>query len=207
MDNNPKSNHRRSIRLREYDYSQPGAYFITIVSYQRKNLFGHIIDGEMILNQAGEIVEKTWLDISKHFPNARCDIYVIMPNHLHGIIEIIENGPVGARNASHQPNQTYNNIEFMNDKPVGATHESPLPKRRSGPKPKSIGVMVGLFKAAVTKQLLETGKLTLEKIWQRNYYEHIIRNEDDYQQIADYIESNPTNWEYDQENPDLQSKT
>ncbi|MFN2304633.1 MAG: hypothetical protein ACK2TV_12965 [Anaerolineales bacterium] len=96
MDNNPKFNHRRSIRLREYDSSQPGAYFITIVSYQRKNLFGHIIDGEMILNQAGEIVEKTWRDISKNFHNARCDIYVIMPNHLQGIIEIIENGPVGA---------------------------------------------------------------------------------------------------------------
>jgi putative transposase len=130
MDNNPKSNHRRSIRLREYNYSQPGAYFITIVSCQRKNIFGNIVDGEMILNQVGKIVEKIWLEISKHFPNTRCDIFVIMPNHIHGIIEI---------------------IEIVNDGPVGATHESPLPERRSGPKPKSIGVMVGLFKAAVTK--------------------------------------------------------
>jgi REP element-mobilizing transposase RayT len=216
MDDIPTLNHRRSIRLKEYDYAQPGAYFVTIVSYQRKILFGQIIAGKMMLNQVGEIVDQTWLDIPKHFPNSCCDNYVIMPNHIHGIIEIFDgpyvnhtqdtneiiyNGPVGARHASPQPNQIHNINPIINDELVGATHESPLPLTQSGPKPKSIGAIIGQFKATVSKQLHQSGVLTQKKIWQRNYYEHIIRDEDDYQQIAEYIELNPINWEYDNENP------
>jgi REP element-mobilizing transposase RayT len=188
-----QQNQRQSIRLKEYDYAQPGAYFVTVVSHQRQNFFGEIIDGEIILNQVGEIVEQTWVDIPKHFPNVNVDIFVIMPNHIHGIINIIERGP------------------------VGATHESPLPEslpkspkpepphKSTTLKPRTLGVIVGLFKSTASKRIHSAGLINHHKIWQRNYYEHIIRDEDDHQQIADYIETNPLNWEYDHENLAMQN--
>jgi REP element-mobilizing transposase RayT len=178
MQNQNINPQRQSIRLQEYDYAQPGAYFVTVISHQRKNRFGKIANGEMNLNQVGKIVEQTWLEIPLHFPNANIDIFVIMPNHIHGIINIIEDGRVGAR------------------------HASPLQKPQNGVQPQSIGAIIGSFKSAVTKRVHDLGLLIGEKIWQRNYYEHIIRNEDDYHQITDYIETNPINWEYDHDNPD-----
>ena len=168
--------HRQSIRLKKYDYAQPGAYFVTVVSQKRMNIFGEIVNGEMHLNQAGKIVEQTWLEIPKHFPNINVDIFIIMPNHIHGIIQIMENAHVGAR------------------------HASPLQKPQNGVKPQSIGAIIGSFKSAVTRQLHQTRIINQENIWQRNYYEHIIRDEADTQQIADYIETNPINWQYDHEN-------
>jgi REP element-mobilizing transposase RayT len=173
MDKRP-DRHRKNIRLEDYDTTSPGYYFVTIVSYKRKNIFGEIIDGEMNLNQAGKIVEQTWRDISKHFPNTSCEIFIVMPNHIHGIINIID------------------------DEIVGARHASPL--RRNGVKPKSIGAIIGSFKSAVTKQLHQTKTINQGKIWQRNYYEHIIRDEQDYQKIYEYIVNNPLNWLLDEEN-------
>ncbi len=184
---------RKSIRLQDYDYSSAGYYFVTIVSHKRMNIFGQINNGEIILNRVGQIIQQTWLDIPKHFPNASCDIYVIMPNHIHGIIELIDDPYI---------NHIYNITEMVNERSVGATHESPLPVTRSGPRPKTIGAIIGLFKATVTKQYHETGELTYKKIWQRNYYEHIIRDKRDYEKIYEYIESNPINWSLDEENPE-----
>jgi len=177
---------RQSIRLQEFDYAQSGAYFVTVVCHKRMNLFGEISDGELNLNRAGEIVEKTWLEIPKHFPNVNIDIFIIMPNHIHGIIHIIE------------------------DVPLGATHESPLPElhhiesphKSTTLKPRTLGAIVGLFKSTASKRIHRAGLIDNQKIWQRNYFEHIIRDEDDYQQIADYIETNPLNWQYDRDNLD-----
>ena len=186
MPNQKNHPQRQSIRLQEFDYAQSGAYFVTVVCHKRMNLFGEISDGELNLNRAGEIVEQTWLEIPKHFPNVNSDIFVIMPNHVHGIIEIVNDIPVRARHASPQ--------RFNNEKPQS--------KRHNGVKPQSVGAIIGSFKSAVTKKLHGTKIINKEKIWQRNYYEHVIRDEDDYQQIADYIETNPLNWEYDRDNPD-----
>ena len=178
MQNQENHHRRQSIRLKEYNYAQPGAYFVTIVSHLRKNIFGEIINGEMKLNQAGKIVDQTWRNIPGHFPNATCEIFIVMPNHIHGIIEI------------------------KNDQIVGARHASPLQSMGvNGVKPGSVGAIIGSFKSAVTKQLHQNKIITQEKIWQRNYYEHIIRDEDDYQKIADYISTNPFNWDKDHENP------
>jgi len=178
-----KENHhqRQSIRLPEYDYSQPGAYFVTVVTHLRKNIFGEIIDGQMYLNQAGKIVEQTWLNIPLHFPNTSCEIFVVMPNHIHGIIEII------------------------NEEIVGARHASPLRSTGiNGVKPGSIGAIIGSFKSAATKHLHQTKTIIQEKIWQPNYYEHIIRDEQDYQKVYEYIMNNPLNWLLDEENIELQ---
>ena len=172
-------NHRRSIRLSGYDYSQAGAYFVTIVTHDRKCLFGRVKDGEMELNEAGKMVEQVWLEIIRHFDGVNVDTFVVMPNHIHGIIEIIKDNRSSG---------------------VGATHESPLPTQGNGPKPGSIGVIVGLFKATVSKKYHEMTNTQNTRLWQRNYYEHVIRDDKDYQVIYDYILTNPLNWERDEEN-------
>lgn len=168
MDKRP-DRYRKNIRLKDYDYSSAGYYFVTIVSYKRNNIFGNIIDGKNDLNYLGLIVEETWQEISMHFPSIEIDSHIVMPNHFHGIVIINE---------------------------VGAQHAEPLRHIKTQP----LGVIVRSFKSAVTKSAHDLGLFIGEKIWQRNYYEHIIRDEDDYQQITDYIASNPINWEYDHEN-------
>jgi REP element-mobilizing transposase RayT len=186
MQNQENHHQRKPIRLKEFDYTQPGAYFVTVVSHRRKNIFGEIIDGEMNLDQAGKIVEKTWQNIPMHFPNTSCEIFVVMPNHIHGIIDINNDQIVEARHAS----------------PLRSKNLKSQSVKSDGVKPQSLGAIIGSFKSAVTKQLHQTKIINQEKIWQRNYYEHIIRDEQDYQQIVEYILSNPFNWEFDHENPE-----
>jgi REP-associated tyrosine transposase len=175
----PKKHHRRSIRINGYDYTQPGGYFATIVTYQRDYLFGEIINEEMQLNALGTVVDEYWRAIPEHFSNVELDAYVVMPNHVHGIIVINENG------------MATNSSPF-----VGARHASPLPR---GVKPHSVGAIVGSFKSVVTKRIGRELKAT--GIWQRNYYEHVIRNHEDWDRIHRYIESNPSMWADDEENP------
>lgn len=157
-----KRYHRHSIRLHGYDYSQEGLYFVTICVNNRICLFGEIVDNKMIKNGIGEIVFDCWNRIPHHFPNVELHEFCVMPNHLHGIIEIIESANVGAKNLL------------------------PLQKGTC----KTIGSIVRGFKIGVTKQI---GK----SVWQRNYYEHVIRNEQSYNEIVEYIENNPTNWNVD----------
>ena len=174
MENKPDRG-RKNIRLKDFDYSTAGYYFVTVVSHKRKNIFGEIIDRELNLNRLGLIVEKTWQEIPMHFPYIVVDSYVVMPNHFHGIVIINK---------------------------VGAQHAEPLRHAELQIKTQPLGVIVRSFKSAVTKRVHDLGLFVGEKIWQRNYYEHIIRDEHDHQQIADYILSNPFNWEYDHENPE-----
>ncbi len=183
MSYSPHSHHRRSIRLKEYDYSQPGAYFVTICTHDRACLFGGVVDGEMRLNEFGEMVHECWQAIPDHFPHAMLDEFVIMPNHVHGIISIVDAAIVDN---------------------VGATHASPLKSASSlpprGPKQKSIGAIVGSFKSAVTKRINEYRNTPGAPVWQRNYYEHIIRNEESLNRIRQYIADNPARWTFDREN-------
>jgi putative transposase len=179
----PKIHHRRFIRLKGYDYSQAGAYYITIVTWHREFLFGEIVNKVMKLNQRGKIADECWQSIPEHFPNVQLGAYVIIPNHMHGIIII---------NDMHE-----NRIATNSSQSVGARHASPL--RPRGVPSGSLGTIIGSFKSAVTKQigreLNETG------IWQRNYYEHVIRSDRDLQNKTDYIEANPLLWDEDDENP------
>ena len=175
---NPQKHHRRSIRLPGYDYSQAGAYFVTIVAQNRETLFGEVVNAEMKLSQFGQIADECWRAIPEHFPNVELGAHVIMPNHVHGIILINED-------------DSRNN--------VGATQcvapTAPGIRRPKGPKQRSLGSIIGSFKSAVShkinKQLSATG------IWQRNYYEHIIRDETSLEKIRTYIIDNPHNWETD----------
>lgn len=192
----PQKHRRHSIRLPNYDYSQPGAYFVTIVAWHRKCLFGEVIGGEMKLNQVGKIVRSEWDDLSKRFRYIELGAFIIMPNHIHGIL--IFGTDVGATRqdlkGAHSDNRVLHcrNSDDINHK------GSPLPH---GPKPASLGVIIAQFKSRVTKRLWKIPSFQSSPIWQRNYYEHITRNEQNLQSKTDYINANPLLWEQDDENP------
>jgi putative transposase len=173
----PKIHHRKSVRLRGYDYTQAGAYFVTIMTYRRDCLFGEILDGEMALNDFGNIADECWRFIPKHFPSAELGAHVVMPNHVHGIIVL---------------NETVGATQWVAPTKPG--------KHPIGPKRGSLGAIIGAFKMAVTRQI--QSEHTTTGIWQRNYYEHIIHNECEMDKIWRYIESNPEQWDEDDENPD-----
>jgi len=178
---NPAIHHRRSIRLKGYDYAQEGFYFITICCQDRAQLFGEIMNAEMILNECGEIADNCWLEIPKHFQNVELHEYVIMPNHVHGIIQI-----------------KFKSITPTVLPSVGANDYSPLQTvKRSLPRSpsKTIGSIVRGFKIGVTKWMRQN--TNVYDVWQRNYYDNIIRDEQSYQRISDYIRNNPKNWKED----------
>jgi len=174
MTYNPEIHHRRSIRLRDFDYSSSGAYFISICTFGRECLFGEIVDGKMSVGDAGRIVESEWRRLSDRFPSVELDAFVVMPNHVHAIIVV---------NAS-----------------VGAIHELPLQDRnarRNVVLPKAIGY----FKMNAAKQINTLRETPGVPVWQRNYHERIIRNEGELNGIREYIANNPLAWYDDEENP------
>ena len=183
----PQKHHRRSIRLKGYDYSQEGAYYVTIVTWRREFLFGEIVNQEMMLSPYGEIVQKWWEEIPVHFSNVEMGAFVIMPNHVHGIIYILDGR--GAETAPHDNVTQY---------ALGG--ETP-PLRAFDGIP-TLGQIVAYFKYQSTKEMNKVENTgTGTKFWQRNYYEHIIRNDKDLQNKTDYIEANPRLWDEDDENP------
>ena len=176
MPYNPEKHHRRSIRLRNYDYSQTGAYFITLCTQNRECLFGEIIVGangvrpKMILNEYGMIARDEWIKSAAIRFEIELDEFVVMPNHFHGIVVIHGRG----------------------DRPVAPTEYRP------GPQPKSIGALVAGFKSAVTKRINQIRKTPGIPVWQRNFYDHIIRVENELNRIREYIRYNPMQWEEDE---------
>jgi REP element-mobilizing transposase RayT len=164
MSYNPDIHHRQSIRLKHYNYGQSGSYFITICTQNRICFFGDIIDGQMHLNPAGLVVDKIWHELPNQFMSISIDVFVLMPNHLHGLI----------------------NIDHKSDK--------------------SLHQIIQYFKAISTSQYsFGVKQLNWEpypgKLWQRNYYEHIVRNENSLNEIRRYIQYNPQEWSIDKENP------
>jgi putative transposase len=192
----PQKHHRRSIRLKGYDYSSVGAYYVTIVVQERECLFGEIINGERYLNKYGEIVQKWWNEMRIHFPNVELGAFVIMPNHIHGIIFIISERRGEARSVSPSNNPSDNIQDANVDETNNLGGETP-PLRRS-----TLGQIVAYFKYQSTKEMnrIETNK-AITKFWQRNYYEHIIRDETDLRNKTDYIHANPSLWDEDDDNP------
>ena len=169
MPYDPHRHHRRSLRLKGYDCSQAGAYFVTICSHKQQPLFGKIMGGEMQLNLLGQLVYAEWQKTAVVRPNVYLDAFVVMPNHLHGII--------------------------LNDD-VGATRRVALTKATTLQKG-SLGAIVGQFKSRVTKRYRRFPNSDLIPIWQRNYYEQIIRNGRHLTAVQQYIYNNPANWAAD----------
>ena len=172
---------RQSIRLSNYDYSKPGYYFVTIGTKNKENYFGEVSDKGVILSDTGEIAEKYWQEIPNHFSNIRLDRYIIMPNHVHGIIVITgEDDSVGVQN--FEPLQ-----------------KAVLQKKNRFQHiiPKSLGSIIRGFKFGVTRWCCENNK---QFCWQRNFYDHIIRDEESLFNIRSYIVNNHLKWNDDIEN-------
>ena len=148
---------RKPNRLPEFDYSQPGSYFVTTVILHRQNILGQIVDGQMILSESGQIVQKTWNDLPIHYPGICLDGFVVMPNHVHGLITIIDS-------------------------------KYPLTE------------IIRAFKSFSARAINQARGGQGQPVWQRSFYDHIIRDEHELQKILDYIETNPARWDEDQEN-------
>jgi putative transposase len=164
----PKEHQRRSIRLRDYDYAQTGAYFVTVCTEGRQCLFGQVEDGTVRLNGWGRIVHETWSDLPNHYPHVELDAFVIMPNHVHMVVVLAD--------------------------PVGAGFK-PAPTKRHG-----LPEIMRAFKTFSSRRINERRATPGASLWQRNYYEHIIRNAESLNRIRQYIADNPASWAFDQEN-------
>jgi putative transposase len=185
---NPYIHHRRSIRLREYDYSQQGGYFITICAKSKECIFGQIVNGEMRFNEAGYMVKKTWNNLSSRYSSIEIDEFIVMPNHMHAIIMIVGAPLVGAHSFEYAET-------MAGTRPWAGTRPAP-----------TLGEVVGEFKSITTRLYIEGVRQKNwtqfnGKLWQRNYYEHIVRNEEDLDQIRRYIIMNPMQWHTDENNP------
>ena len=181
MSNN-KQYHRRSIRLQGYDYTQNGAYFVTICAHERRHLFGNVVDGNMRVNDWGVFVRSCWDEIPAHHPYIELDAFVVMPNHMHGVIVIAgDNGVM---------------FDASGDDRKGMIVHAPTDVKREFSKPiaHSLSSIVGTFKAAVTRHIKRQPNAPDHPIWQRNYYEHIIRSEESLNTIRSYVATNPTKW-------------
>lgn len=181
---------RRSTRLRGYDYAQPGAYFLTMATYRYRHLFGEVLDGVMYPNEAGSVAAQCWQNIPSHFPHVLLDEFVIMPNHVHGIVIIPGNGNSHSGCIDSVLSQDAGQDVLLLRRPPDTTltpsHQ--LPRGTS----KTIGSIVRGFKIGVTKWMRSnTG---IENVWHRNYYDRIIRNERALDSIRRYIRNNPAAW-------------
>jgi putative transposase len=164
MNNNPIIHHRHSIRLKGYDYSQNGAYFVTLVSYGRESLFGEIVKESMEVNSLGQIVLDVWDHLPEHYAYVHLDEFCIMPNHIHGII-------------------------LLSDEDIAGEKHYPLPE------------IVRAFKTFSARSINSLRATSGQPIWQRNYYEHIIRDENELNRARAYIDANPLRWSQDEDNP------
>jgi REP element-mobilizing transposase RayT len=216
----------KSTRLENYDYTQNGLYFVTICTKDREELFGEVIDGKMVLNSVGKITNQFWQEIPRHFPFVNLDEFVLMPNHVHGILEInknilnectrrdealprLENNKY--RNANQQPqgeNLQHKDVLKNQDVYNNKHQDEALPRLYKGgypqmskisPKPGSLSVIMGAYKSIVSKTV--RNKLNpITFAWQPKFYDHIIRNDESLSEIREYVIKNPEMWERDRNN-------
>ena len=165
----PEYHHRRSVRVKSHDYASPGEYFITICTYERESIFGVVQEDKMLLNEWGTIAENCWGDLLNHFSHIHLGPYIIMPNHIHGIIGI-----------DKYPERHCKVDRRFSDAISG-----------------SISTIVGSFKSATTRKINQVRQNSGATIWQRNFHEHIIFDDDAKVRIQDYIINNPRNWKDD----------
>jgi len=194
MKYNQQKHNRKSIRLKEYDYSFPGCYYVTICAHGKNNLFGKIKNGNVTLNNIGKIVEEEWTKTKEIRKNVDLDYYIIMPNHLHGIIILNGRGELNSpKGNGERSSQIKENVGAT--RWVARDKEEKAIQRIAPTKetliPNSLGSIIGQFKSTVTKRLRKLSGDPKLIVWQRNYYEHVIRNELDLHNIRQYILNNP----------------
>ncbi|MBI5123723.1 transposase [Candidatus Roizmanbacteria bacterium] len=181
--------YRKQIRLKKYDYSDAGWYFVTICTQNSECLLGNIFNNKIVLNQKGLLINDNWKQLINKFP-IELDEFVIMPNHVHGIIIIRQTNIVGVSFMKPETKMTISksnhHMGLLNHK-KGLINQTP-----------TLGLIIRYFKSKCTYELHKDG--FNNDLWQRNYYEHIIRNEFDLNRIRQYIRNNPMNWNEDRNN-------
>lgn len=185
----PGKYHRRSIRLNGYDYSMEGAYFVTIVAQNRECIFGDIVDCEMRLNDLGELIQSGWGTLPERFPNVELDGFVVMPNHFHGIMVIRDDE---CRGEVASPTATGGETLTGGETP---------PLQRTDTRRPTLGSIVAYYKYETTKRINAIRDSQGTPVWQRNYYDHIVRNDRELNRIREYIANNAANWNSDADNP------
>jgi len=190
----------QSARLPGYDYTRAGLYFITICTQNREHYFGEVVDGKMHLSNVGVLADVLWHEIKNHAKNVELHAFTVMPNHIHGILEIMD-----------KPDDDDDDVEALHATPLHHhvsspdRHNPPSEKNEQmaeiSPKPGSLSRIVGSYKSAVSKH---AHRLGYEFAWQSRFYDHIIRNENDYVRISEYIVNNPQKWVDDKFNGDKQ---
>ena len=222
MKYDPAKHKRRSIRLKGYDYSAPGAYFITICIHQRQCLFGQVVLGQMELNATGLWVHACWQRLPHQFSGLTLDVFVFMPNHMHGILWLGDDTPCGDGGDicddgdAPRKGEAFGH-QLLEQPKVFQPNASPLPTRTVTPispdtctiapthpigtTPGSTSAIIQNFKSISTRRINQLQRSAGRTIWQRNYYEHIIRDERALQNIRNYIRNNPPAWEKDQLHP------
>ncbi|MFH1062156.1 MAG: transposase [Candidatus Omnitrophota bacterium] len=176
---------RKQIRLKNYDYSQPGYYYITICIDNRECIFGDIIDNRIYLNNVGKMVDQTLRTLPEYYQNITIDNYIVMPNHIHGIIQIVGAGFPCPNNIINQSIHNHDNNNPIN----GRGNHAP-----------TINYIIGYFKYQSTKQINKLQNTPGKKIWQRSFYDHVIRTNDSLNKIREYIVNNPATWVNDEHN-------
>ena len=195
MSFNPDFHHRRSIRLRDYDYSRAGAYFVTSCAFQRECLFGEVVDGEMRLNDAGRLVTTICDSLPQRYPGLEVDAFVVMPNHIHGIVVIHD--PVGAIHESPI---------FESDMKTGASRERAIRESpQQGRRTMTLSKVVGYLKMNTAKGINQARDNPGVPVWQRDYFERVIRDDRELDGIRQYIVDNPAKWGEDENHPARQS--
>jgi putative transposase len=182
MNYNPHKHHRRSIRIPGYDYSREGWYFVTICVENKLCMFGKIEQNDMVINHIGRIIDYYWRKLPVHFNNVELDQYQIMPNHFHGIIHIVRAKHSNATDA----------ITCLNTNDNASPLQMPY-----GTKCGSLGAIIQNFKSVTSRKINGIHKSIDTRVWQRNYWEHVIRDDKDLKRIREYIINNPLKWEDD----------
>jgi putative transposase len=199
-----RSHHRHSIRLPGYDYASSGAYFVTICVQGGECVLGEVVDGKMQLSEWGQIVYAEWFRSEEIRRELKTDAFVVMPNHVHGIVWIAaEDVRVdGVGRTAVRPYDGVPNDGAQLDGCAAGHEPGRTAGRPYGRVPKSLGSFVAGFKSVVTKQINQLRDMPGVPFWQRNYWEHVVRDEADLNRIREYIENNPARWTDDQLHPD-----
>lgn len=195
---------RRSIRLPDYDYSSAGAYFVTVCTHQRQCLFGEVEGIDMHLNDLGRMIVWHWQRIPKHFHKVQLDEFTVMPNHLHGLLLIVDKDEMddtaGAKHLS-QDSGSSSQLIPQNASPLQGSGRARLRSRPAGTPPQSLSAVLQNFKSITARKFNGMRRETGGILWQRNYFERVIRDENEFDRIRKYIIDNPAKWAEDKENP------
>ncbi len=196
MPYHPAIHNRHSIRLPGYDYTVPGAYFLTILTHKKEHLFGKVVKGDVQLSPVGEVAHEQWEKIPNHFSNVLLDAFVIMPNHIHGILVITARTThTGKGKGKAFERHSTPNIFGSNALPIQSKSGSNALPKQLGSQTGSVAAIVQNYKSITSRKINKQLNSPGSTIWHRNYYEHIIRDEEDYNRILQYIQENPLRWE------------